>query len=87
MAQRKADNVLGDPILRHTDCGSLLTTRRLVFRHGRLGIDPLYCRRCGGSLTRYNIEPYNESARQILIKLDVIKDPAIPVPVDVQIDF
>ena len=86
MVKRKADTILGDPILRHKDCSAIFTPRRLAFRHGMLAIDPLYCRHCGGALTRFTVEPYNESARYLFIKLEIIPDPQ-KIPVDIQVDF
>lgn len=57
--------VKGTPTIRH-DCGALLTTRRMNYRHGRLNIDPLYCPECHGKLTEFNIRPVNASAKRRL---------------------
>jgi len=75
------------PLIRHTICGSTFAARSLNFRHGRLQISPLYCRKCNTRITEKDIEAVNEAAEKELTFLGVLADPTKAAPADLAVDF
>ena len=66
---------MSNPTIRHKTCETAFVAKRLVWRHGRLNIDPLYCPKCREALDEHNIEAVDELAHKLLEIAGVEKEP------------